>query len=53
MGYILSLELDYFKIGSVQNLNSWDNIFNMWIDTQRDTKLNSRYNTHMTLRYYH
>ena len=41
MGYILSLELDYFKIGSVQNLNSWDNIFNMWIDTQRDTKLNS------------
>jgi hypothetical protein len=37
----LSLELDYFKIGRVQNLNTWDNIFNMWVDTQRDTALNS------------
>lgn len=41
MGFILSLELDYFKIGRVQNLNTWDNIFNMWVDTQRDTALNS------------
>ena len=41
MGFILSLELDYFKIGRVQNLHAWDNIFSMWVDTQRDTALNS------------